>query len=586
MIEMIRRIFELAGPQRGRLLAAALLNIVQNCCTGGICLTVLFAMVRLLEGRFVTETLIHCTLGMAALLVVRYVLEYVSTSMQSSLGYEIMRDVRIRESRRLAELPLGVFQAEEAGALSSVFTNDMAFVEMRCMAAAANFIAGMTSVIFLSLVMLIMDVRLAFIAMAGFVPAWFVYNATKRAFHAAGVKRQSMERDLIGAILEYVSGMETIRSYRMSGHVFGRINDRLADYRDAAAAYELKALPPMMLYQLFVRMGMGLIFLCGLVFYLNDMVSLPVFLFFAVISGTYYQPVEALLGEFGLLNIMTLSLDHIDALHDRSVMPDNGAVRPRHAVPRAEHVEFCHASAETPALNDVSADFFPGTLNAVVGRSGSGKTTLLMLLARFWDVKKGRVCLGEADVRDVPFSHLMSSVTMVFQDVYLFSGSVADNIRMGRAEATSEDVVRAARAAGCHDFIVNLPQGYATPVGEGGCNLSGGERQRIAIARAILKDAPVLLLDEAFSSVDPEHAWAIQQGLSALTRKRTVIMIAHTLNHIRHAERILVMDRGRIVERGRHDELLALNGMYRRLWERECSVKSWKLEVSDSASCR
>ena len=576
MIEMIRRIFELAGPQRGRLLAAALLNIVQNCCTGGICLTVLFAMVRLLEGRFVTETLIHCTLGMAALLVVRYVLEYVSTSMQSSLGYEIMRDVRIRESRRLAELPLGVFQAEEAGALSSVFTNDMAFVEMRCMAAAANFIAGMTSVIFLSLVMLIMDVRLAFIAMAGFVPAWFVYNATKRAFHAAGVKRQSMERDLIGAILEYVSGMETIRSYRMSGHVFGRINDRLADYRDAAAAYELKALPPMMLYQLFVRMGMGLIFLCGLVFYLNDMVSLPVFLFFAVISGTYYQPVEALLGEFGLLNIMTLSLDHIDALHDRSVMPDNGAVRPRHAVPRAEHVEFCHASA----------DFLPGTLNAVVGRSGSGKTTLLMLLARFWDVKKGRVCLGEADVRDVPFSHLMSSVTMVFQDVYLFSGSVADNIRMGRAEATSEDVVRAARAAGCHDFIVNLPQGYATPVGEGGCNLSGGERQRIAIARAILKDAPVLLLDEAFSSVDPEHAWAIQQGLSALTRKRTVIMIAHTLNHIRHAERILVMDRGRIVERGRHDELLALNGMYRRMWERECSVKSWKLEVSDSASCR
>ena len=196
-------------------------------------------------------------------------------------------------------------------------TNDMAFVEMRCMAAAANFIAGMTSVIFLSLVMLIMDVRLAFIAMAGFVPAWFVYNATKRAFHAAGVKRQSMERDLIGAILEYVSGMETIRSYRMSGHVFGRINDRLADYRDAAAAYELKALPPMMLYQLFVRMGMGLIFLCGLVFYLNDMVSLPVFLFFAVISGTYYQPVEALLGEFGLLNIMTLSLDHIDALHAR-----------------------------------------------------------------------------------------------------------------------------------------------------------------------------------------------------------------------------------------------------------------------------
>lgn len=578
MIEMIRRIFELAGQRKGRLCSAIFFNIVQNCCTGCIYLIVLFAMVKLFEENFTMDTLIQCSLAMIALLILRYVLEYVSTSIQSSLGYEIMRDVRVRESRRLAELPLGVFQAETAGSLSSVFTNDMAFVEMRCMATAANFISGMTSVFFLSLVMVAMDLRLAFIAMVGFVPAWFVYHATVRAFRDAGVKRQSMERSFIGSILEYVSGMETIRSYNMSEHVFAEINSSLEKYRDAAAAYELKALPPMTLYQLFVRIGMGLIFFCGLIFYLNDMISLPVFLFFAVISGTYYQPVEALLGEFGILNIMTLSLDHIEGLHEHPVMPDHGVIKPKKFTPAMKDVEFSYATGSRPAVDGVSMNFMPGTLNAVVGHSGSGKTTLLMLLARFWDVQKGNVVMDDVDVRDIPSETLMSSISMVFQDVYLFSGSIGDNIRMGRPDASSVEVVNAAIAAGCHDFIMKLPQGYATRTGEGGCTFSGGERQRIAIARAILKNAPVVLLDEAFSSVDPEHAWAIQQGLSSLTRNKTVVMIAHTLNHIRHAGQILVMEKGKIVESGRHEELLAHNGIYRRLWDRECAVKSWRLE--------
>lgn len=328
MIEMIRRIFVLAGDRRKTLLTAVVLNILQNCCTGGMYLFVMAAIVSLVDGTFGMGTLLQCSLCMAGLLVLRYALEYQVTRLQAAAGYEIMRDVRIRESGRLVKLPLGAFQAERLGGLTSIFTNDMSFVEMRCMATAANFIAGMTSVACLSIIMLFMDFRLAIIAMVGFVPAWFVYNSTKRAFKTAGEKRQEMEQGLIGAVLEYVSGMETIRSYRMGEHVFKEISGHLERYRDAAAAYELKAMRPMVLYQLFIRIGMGLIFLCGLIFYLNGLISLPVFLFFAIISGTYYQPVEALLGEFGILNIISLSLDHIESLHSLPVMADEGRSKP------------------------------------------------------------------------------------------------------------------------------------------------------------------------------------------------------------------------------------------------------------------
>lgn len=577
MIEMIRRIFALAGGRRKTLLAAATLNILQNCCMGGIYLFVMAAIVSLVNGTFGMGVLVRYSLCMAGLLALRYVLEYQVTRLQAAVGYEIMRDIRIKESGRLARLPLGTFQAEQLGGLTSVFTNDMGFVEMRCMATAANFIAGMTSVVCLSVIMLFMDFRLAIIAMIGFVPAWFVYNSTKRAFKTAGEKRQEMERGVIGAILEYVSGMETIRSYRMSEHIFREISGHLERYRDAAAAYELKAIRPMMLYQLFIRIGMGMVFLCGLIFHLNGMISLPVFLFFAIMSGTYYQPVEALLGEFGILNIISLSLDHIDSLHSLPVLPDEGDTSPEENGLGMEQATFAYQPGQAPAVNGMTAAFRPGTLTAVVGHSGSGKTTLLMLLARFWDVQGGKVSLGGIDIRDIPQRDLMAVFSIVFQDVYLFTGTIEENIRMGRPEASPENIVAAAKAAGCHDFITALPEGYKTLVGEGGCTLSGGERQRVSIARAILKDAPVVLLDEAFSSVDPENAWAIQQGISALTHRKTVIMVAHTLNHIRHADQILVMSEGRPVETGTHDELLARGGLYKQLWEKESAVKLWQL---------
>ena len=578
MIEMIRRIFVLAGDRRKTLLTAVVLNILQNCCTGGMYLFVMAAIVSLVDGTFGMGTLLQCSLCMAGLLVLRYALEYQVTRLQAAAGYEIMRDVRIRESGRLVKLPLGAFQAERLGGLTSIFTNDMSFVEMRCMATAANFIAGMTSVACLSIIMLFMDFRLAIIAMVGFVPAWFVYNSTKRAFKTAGEKRQEMEQGLIGAVLEYVSGMETIRSYRMGEHVFKEISGHLERYRDAAAAYELKAMRPMVLYQLFIRIGMGLIFLCGLIFYLNGLISLPVFLFFAIISGTYYQPVEALLGEFGILNIISLSLDHIKSLHSLPVMADEGRSKPGEGGPGMELATFAYKDGQAPAVDGVTAEFRPGTLTAVVGHSGSGKTTLLMLLARFWDVQGGAVSLGGIDVRDIPQKDLMAAFSVVFQDVYLFAGTIRENIRMG-SSASLEEVRAAAKEAQIDDFIMSLPDGYDTVLGEGGGSLSGGEKQRISIARAMLKDAPIVILDEATASVDPENEAELQAAISSLTKGKTLILIAHRLKTVRDADQILVLNGGHIVQRGTHEELIAQPGLYADFVHVRAQANSWKLEA-------
>ncbi|MDO4719416.1 MAG: ABC transporter ATP-binding protein [Peptostreptococcaceae bacterium] len=579
MYKRIRRILQIAGQKKSALMAAVWFNILKAFCAGGTYITLLFALTDLISGSFESRKLLFYSGIFAALLVLKYVFEYVVNSLQSSAGYEMICDLRMKETRRLTTFPLGDFQREGAGKLTSVFTNDMSFVEMYCISTVSGFVAGLTVWICTSVVMLIADFRLALCAMAGFIPAFLVYRDSRKKFARYGKRRQSESQNCIGSMLQYLAGMETIRSYQMTERIFHEMDEGLRGYKEASADYELKVQVPMMWFQLFVRLGMALIFVCGLLFYFAGMTPLSIFLFFAVISSSYYQPAESLLLDFGTLNLIDISLDHIQELHDKKPLSDRGNKRASSHELRAEQVSFAYEGKAEDAVQDVSAIIPEHAFTALVGPSGSGKTTLLLLLARFWDLRKGSVKLGETDVKNIPYKELLKHFSFVFQEVYLFSGTVMDNIRMGRPDASREDIVAAAKAACCHDFITEMPEGYDTWIGSGGSTLSGGEKQRISIARAILKDAPIILMDEALSGIDPENALEIQRGLDRLTKGKTVVMIAHTLSHIRFADQILVMEDGKIAEAGTHDDLLTKEGLYMELWEKEHGMKRWKLHV-------
>ncbi len=577
MIRLIRKLYGLAGEKRRDLRAAALLQALEAMCESGVYLIIFRTVASLLQGIWDQGALVRASLILLGLFAARCLLEYFVNRLQSAAGYDIIGRVRLSEAEKLRHLPMGRFLGESLGALLSAFTSDMAYAEMYCMSTVTRFTAGMAMVIVTTLMMLFVDLRMALIAVSGFLPALFVYRYARRLFERSGVLRQKTQQGAIGAVLEYASGMETIKTYRVGEGALDKVKNALAAHRDTSARYELMALNPMMLYQLCVRAGMGLIFVGGLALYAADAVTLNVYLFFLIISQKYYAPVEAIFLDYGVLNLMGIAFQRIDELGAYAPLPDKGKARVMGTDIAFRDVHFGYPGAKRDALRGLNAALLPNALNAIVGPSGSGKTTMLHMIARFWEASEGKLQIGGVPIASIAYAELMKSVSVVFQDVYLFADTLRENIRMGKPDATDLEILRAAKLAYLEDVIQNLPEGLDTPLGEGGNTLSGGEKQRVAIARAILKDAPIILLDEAFSSLDAENAWAIQRAVGNMTARKTVVMIAHTLSHIQNAARIVVVSDGRADACGTHAELMAGGGVYQRLWEREHAAKEWRL---------
>ena len=565
MFALISRMLRLSGRYKKRIQLAFVCAFVEQILSK---MPIFFAFLVLAGFASGTMSGARC-LAVGAILVCVVVLQavvhYASDRLQSAAGYMIFADQRIALADHLRRLPMGYFTAGNIGKISSVLSSDMVFVEEVAMSTIANMMSYLLSAGVLMVFMFWLDWRLGLIALAVMLLA----NVVARRMNAVSLKeaaaRQEQGERLTDAVLSFVEGIGVIKSYNLLGAQSAALTENFARSRDVNAAFERRMTP--WTTGLSILYGAGIAAIFGLAVYLEQTGALSLAYLLGVLLFVFdlFGPLKALYGEATRLTVMNAALDRTCDVLVETELPDTGTAH----LPETtagdeivfEDVSFSY-DGKNDVLHDISFAMPPRTMTALVGPSGGGKSTIANLLARFWDVGTGCVKIRGVDIRDVPLAELMDQISMVFQRVYLFQDTIYNNIAMGRPDASEEEIIQAAKKARCYDFVTALPDGFQTIVGEGGATLSGGERQRIAIARCILKDAPIVILDEATASVDVDNERYIQEAISELVRGKTLLVIAHRLHTIRDADQILVVAGGRIAQRGDHASLSDQPGIY------------------------
>lgn len=565
MFALISRMLRLSGRYKKRIQLAFVCAFVEQILSK---MPIFFAFLVLAGFASGTMSGARC-LAVGAILVCVVVLQavvhYASDRLQSAAGYMIFADQRIALADHLRRLPMGYFTAGNIGKISSVLSSDMVFVEEVAMSTIANMMSYLLSAGVLMVFMFWLDWRLGLIALA----VTLLANVVARRMNAVSLKeaaaRQEQGERLTDAVLSFVEGIGVIKSYNLLGAQSAALTENFARSRDVNASFERRMTP--WTTGLSILYGAGIAAIFGLAVYLEQTGALSLAYLLGVLLFVFdlFGPLKALYGEATRLTVMDAALDRTCDVLVETELPDTGTAH----LPETtagdeivfEDVSFSY-DGKNDVLHDISFAMPPRTMTALVGPSGGGKSTIANLLARFWDVGTGCVKIRGVDIRDVPLAELMDQISMVFQRVYLFQDTIYNNIAMGRPDASEEEIIQAAKKARCYDFVTALPDGFQTIVGEGGATLSGGERQRIAIARCILKDAPIVILDEATASVDVDNERYIQEAISELVRGKTLLVIAHRLHTIRDADQILVVAGGRIAQCGDHASLSDQPGIY------------------------
>ena len=565
MFALISRMLRLSGRYKKRIQLAFVCAFVEQILSK---MPIYFAFLVLAGFASGTMSGARC-LAVGAILVCVVVLQavvhYASDRLQSAAGYMIFADQRIALADHLRRLPMGYFTAGNIGKISSVLSSDMVFVEEVAMSTIANMMSYLLSAGVLMVFMFWLDWRLGLIALA----VTLLANVVARRMNAVSLKeaaaRQEQGERLTDAVLSFVEGIGVIKSYNLLGAQSAALTENFARSRDVNAAFERRMTP--WTTGLSILYGAGIAAIFGLAVYLEQTGALSLAYLLGVLLFVFdlFGPLKALYGEATRLTVMDAALDRTCDVLVETELPDTGTAH----LPETtagdeivfEDVSFSY-DGKNDVLHDISFAMPPRTMTALVGPSGGGKSTIANLLARFWDVGTGCVKIRGVDIRDVPLAEMMDQISMVFQRVYLFQDTIYNNIAMGRPDASEKEIIQAAKKARCYDFVTALPDGFQTIVGEGGATLSGGERQRIAIARCILKDAPIVILDEATASVDVDNERYIQEAISELVRGKTLLVIAHRLHTIRDADQILVVAGGRIAQCGDHASLSDQPGIY------------------------
>ena len=577
MIALMKRILNVAGGYKGRIQLAFVFSFLKSFLAKAPIGMAFLVLAAFLDGSADSRLCLTVGAAMAICLVLQVLCQHAADRLQSAAGFMVFAEKRMELGAHLRKLPMGYFTEGNIGKISSVLSTDMVFIEENCMTALAD----MMSYIFAEAIMLaFLFVIHPWLGLAGCALMLLVL-AVAKGMRREGLEdsniRQAQSENLTEAVLDFAEGIGIIKTYNLLGEKSAELTENFRESRKTSIDFEENHGPWQRRLNLVYGLGVAVVVTLALFLHsrglLDSSFAVGVMLFVFDLFG----PMKALYGQSARLTVMNSCMDRIEEVFAEAELSDKGTahIPARSGGPEVEFRNVSFAYGEKETLHDISFCLEKNQMAALVGPSGGGKSTIASLLARFWDVKSGQVLVRGVDIRTVPLSELMDHISMVFQRVYLFQDTIYNNISMGRPDASRKEVIEAARKARCHDFIMSLPDGYDTVVGEGGESLSGGEKQRISIARCILKDAPIVILDEATASVDADNESYIQQAISELCKGKTLLVIAHRLNTIRHANQIFVVAEGQIVQRGVHKELMREEGIYRKFISVRENSQGW-----------
>lgn len=570
MFNIVRRILKISGEYRSNVIRGLIFGAFKSFFASFMLFSVLFILINLEKLNMLI--ILQSVLIVGISILGRFIFQYLCDRNLSASGYEIFRDKRIEIGEKLKKAPMGYFSEKNLGTIQTILTTTISDLEAMAMLAVNFIVGGFFHAFSMTVMLLIFCYPVGLISLTAIILGIAVLGLIAKQAETHSSVMQEAQEQLVTHAIEYIRGISVLRSFKKGKEGKDKIEEAFSKKCNVDIAVTEATALVMKLYEMIYKVASCVLVFVAVILYLHHSIPLSYTLMFIVSAFLIFMELELINNGAFLSKMLATQLDRLEYISDIPSLDENG----KDITINSYDIEFKNVDfgySERTILRDVNLKVNSKSSLAIVGASGSGKTTLCNLIARFWDVQKGEVLIGGRNVKDFTFDSLLKNISMVFQKVYLFNDTIENNIKFGNPNASYEEVIAACKRACCHDFIMNFPDGYRTLIGEGGSTLSGGEKQRISIARAILKDAPIIILDEATSSVDPENEHLLISAIRELTKNKTLISIAHRLSTVREADHIIVIDKGRVAQQGSHKELIKQEGIYKHFIEiREKSI--------------
>lgn len=579
MLKILNKFFDFCGSvNKKKFQISIVLGVIQAVCEAMKIPAIMIVLMNITDNTLSSKTVFLSLAIMFVSITVDFFVRKKSAMLQTEAGYNAAANKRIEIAQHLRYLPMGYFNKNSLGSITSVATNTMENLGDVATRVVMMSTQGILNTALIIVMLLCFDFRIGLIAAAGVILFFVVNSLLQKAGDKLSAEKVESDQKLVSEIMEYVQGIAEVKSYNLFGKQTKKLNKAIDNNVKVNTEMEFAFIPYMTIQNIITKLTGAVMMFFSVLLYLNGSMSLMICIGMTICAFMLYSSLEQAGSYSALLRTIDICIDKAQKILDLDTMDIDGKdIIPQNYDIDVNNIEFSYDKRKI--IDGISLHIPQKTTTAVVGPSGGGKSTLCNLISRFWDVDGGNIRLGGIDVREYSMDSLMKNFSFVFQNVYLFADTIANNIAFGRENATREEIVTAAKKACCHDFIMSLPDGYDTVIGEGGASISGGEKQRISIARAIMKNAPIIILDEATANVDPENEKELVEAIDALTKEKTIIMIAHRLKTVRNADQIVVVDSGKIAQLGTHTQLMQEGGIYKNFVNARQQAAGWKINA-------